>query len=502
MSTILSPEREQIYWLEEKYGAATLRLACYAAFALTITPKLLFYLRENAAEFDDRLLEEVPWHGPADLLLSPLCQRIGGNLYEMSPSLQAALLQQLQDEVKDGAGTIAKLEDFMLHYIAANLEGSKERSQQVAGQPQWVALALTRPGELADRIRKDLRQLLQNGQLDNEFYWVATIEAIQELVAEDYRQPLAESIVDDRLNLDDSTIDPNKLYEFDFTVVRVNEYGTTIAEETKTAKYFLEPLGEGLDAPRVEMVAIPGGSFLMGSPKGEGSNDERPQHLVTVSPFYMAKYPVTQAQWRSIALREDLKVAIDLKPDPAEFEGDNLPVEYVTWEEAREFCQRVTKLTQRQANGDLWEYRLPTEAQWEYACRAGTTTPFYFGETITTELANYDGNDTYGKEPKGQYRQQTTDVGSFPPNAFGLYDMHGNVWEWCADNWHSDYNGAPTDGSAWDNGNDNHSYVLRGGCWNYHPHFCRAAYRFSNTRDSAYYDIGFRLVVGGSGRTL
>jgi hypothetical protein len=161
-----SPEQEQIWWLEESYGPATLRLACYAAFALTVTPRLLFYLRENADIFGDRLLAEVPWHGPADLLLSPLCQRVGSDLYEIFPALQSALLKQLRDEVTNYDLTIKRLENFMLHYIDNQIEGSRERSQQVAGQPEWVALALIRPSELADRIRRDLLKFREQGKLD------------------------------------------------------------------------------------------------------------------------------------------------------------------------------------------------------------------------------------------------------------------------------------------------------------------------------------------------
>ena len=110
-------------------------------------------------------------------------------------------------------------------------------------------------------------------------------------------------------------------------------------------------------------------------------------------------------------------------------------------------------------------FRLPTEAEWEYACRAGTTTPFYFGETISADQANYDGNYVYGKGKQGVYREQTTDVGSFPSNAWGLCDMHGNVWEWCADTWHENYTGAPTDGSAWGILGDKKAKLLRGGSW-------------------------------------
>ena len=160
------------------------------------------------------------------------------------------------------------------------------------------------------------------------------------------------------------------------------------------------------------------------------------------------------------------KLNRELKADPSRFKGDNRPVEQVTWFDAVEFCQRLSQYTKR-------NYRLPSEAEWEYACRAGTTTPFHFGETITSELANYNAESTYGDAPKGESRGETTEVGSFGvANGFGLYDMHGNVYEWCADQYHDNYEGAPTDGSAWIeeiNDNDNHSRLLRGGSWYFNP---------------------------------
>ena len=138
---------------------------------------------------------------------------------------------------------------------------------------------------------------------------------------------------------------------------------------------------------------------------------------------------------------------------------------------------------------------LPSESQWEYACRAGTTTPFYFGETITSELVNYDGNYTYAKAPKIKDKGETTDVGNFPPNSFGLYDMHGNVWEWCQDVWHSNYDGAPVDGSAWVNGGNSSYRMVRGGSWFFFPWWCRSAIRsFYNSDVAVYSYIGFRLV--------
>ncbi len=289
------------------------------------------------------------------------------------------------------------------------------------------------------------------------------------------------------------------LQTFTFETVTVNRKGEIINRETHSAQYFTEDLGNGIF---LDMINIPSGKFLMGSLQDEKDSykDERPQNEVSVPSFFMGKYPVTQAQWRVIASRTDLKVEKDLDLNPAYFkdrpDSDRRPVEQVSWYDAIEFCARLSKLTGR-------EYRLPSEAEWEYACRAGTTTPFYFGETITGELANYRASETYAGEAKGEYREETTSVGQFLPNAFGLYDMHGNVWEWCADTWHDNYDGAPRDGSVWtENGDDNRS-PPRGGSWCIYPDSCRSAYRFSfNRRDFDYYsDFGFRVVCG-AGRTL
>ena len=193
---------------------------------------------------------------------------------------------------------------------------------------------------------------------------------------------------------------------------------------------------------------------------------------------------------------------IELNPDPSYFKGDRLPVEQVSWHEAKEFCDRLSRLSPKTGK----TYDLPTEAQWEYACRAGTTTPFHFGETITTDLANFRGTDwdyngtiypgNYAKAPKGKYREKTIEVGSFTPNAFGLYDMHGNVWEWCLDPRHRNYNDAPTHGGVWNASNDSRSdsRLLRGGSWNYNPYRCRSAYRAHSVPASRNYSIGFRIV--------
>ncbi|WP_309242658.1 SUMF1/EgtB/PvdO family nonheme iron enzyme [Limnofasciculus baicalensis] len=262
-----------------------------------------------------------------------------------------------------------------------------------------------------------------------------------------------------------STFPRDSLQIFQFDVITVDREGKETNRTTSKAEYFPENLGNGVT---LEMVSIPGGTFMMGSPESEEGhlNYESPQHKVTVPPFFMGKYPVTQAQWRVVAGLP--QVNRSLEPNPSHFKGDNLPVEQISWYDSEEFCARLSKSTGR-------NYRLPSESEWEYACRAGTTTPFHFGETITTDLANYNGNYVYGKEPKGIYRKSTTEVGSSGlANSFGLYDMHGNIWEWCADTWRGNYTNAPNDGSPWIDKNNINIRLLRGGSWYNYPRYCRS----------------------------
>jgi hypothetical protein len=182
------------------------------------------------------------------------------------------------------------------------------------------------------------------------------------------------------------------------------------------------------------------------------------------------------------------KVERDLNPDPSNFKGATRPVEEVSWEEAIEFCRRLSQRTNR-------EYSLPSEAQWEYACRAGTTTPFACGETLSDELANYFAWETYGSGPRGIWRKETSAVGSFPANAWGLEDMHGNVWEWCLDTWHPNYDGAPTNGNPWGSVGSQGQRLLRGGAWSFNRRCCRSASRLRRRHDYRDYCFGFRLCV-------
>ncbi|HEV7375816.1 MAG TPA: bifunctional serine/threonine-protein kinase/formylglycine-generating enzyme family protein [Pyrinomonadaceae bacterium] len=234
-----------------------------------------------------------------------------------------------------------------------------------------------------------------------------------------------------------------------------------------------QPYTENINRAPLEMTLIPGGAFSMGSPDGEGYDAERPQHQVTVQTFYLGKYEVTQAQWQAL-----------MSENPSEFKGDNLPVEHVSWNDAVEFCKRLSAKTGR-------EYRLPSEAEWEYACRAGTTTPFAFGNSLTSAQANFDGRSP--ANDAGIFRQRPTPVGSFQANRFGLYDMHGNVWEWCLDVYHDSYDGAPSDGSAWLGASGYRT--LRGGSWLSVADGLRSAVRERLAQDENFAGIGFRIAA-------
>ncbi len=241
----------------------------------------------------------------------------------------------------------------------------------------------------------------------------------------------------------------------------------------------------------MEMVKIPAGSFIMGSPESEKyrasdekqysekyrTSDEK-QHKVTISKdFYLGKYEVTQSQWKAVMENNN----------PSSFKGDNLPVENVSWDDAKKFISKL--------NNDNYEFGLPSEAEWEYAARAGTTTAFYFGDSLSSAQANFDGNYPYGNASKGKYLEKTTYVGNYSKNDFGLYDMHGNVWEWCEDIYESDYGKLRADGSANVSVGDSSLRVLRGGSWGNDGFGVRSADRDRISSDARLYFFGFRVAA-------
>jgi len=278
-----------------------------------------------------------------------------------------------------------------------------------------------------------------------------------------------------------------RLSEFQFDAVAPNDDGQSFKILRKRA----EQLVENLDGATLGMVRIPAGEFLMGSSERPsasgrlneaGDRTERPQHLVRVKEFFIGKYEITQEQWERVARWP--RVDRDINPYPSRSEGGRLPVENINWYEAKEFCARLSMRTKGR-------YRLPSEAEWEYACRAGTTTAFSFGETITPKLVKFNAGYESSRAKKDQ---------PIPPdslgavNGFGLFDMHGNVWEWCEDVWHDNYGGAPDDGGAWVDGGDQDFRIQRGGSWDDDSVFCRSAYRKKLAPDVNHDNVGLRVV--------
>ncbi|MEL6440041.1 MAG: bifunctional serine/threonine-protein kinase/formylglycine-generating enzyme family protein [Cyanobacteria bacterium J06621_8] len=279
-----------------------------------------------------------------------------------------------------------------------------------------------------------------------------------------------------------------QVMEFEFTTIADDPcliLGQTVSISTRRhqgkAKYITLDLGHNIT---LDLIGIPGGKFIMGSPETESEREveESPTHSVTIRPFMLGKYPITQAQWWAVMGSNPSRFA------EADVMSSNKPVEKVSWSDCTHFCERLSQLIGR-------EFRLPTEAEWEYACRGKTQSPFHFGQTINTEFANYNGEDVYGSGATGENRQQTTDVNRFTPNPFGLYDLHGNVAEWCADTWHGNYENAPADGSAWVSNKPKNLRVLRGGSWLHFAGSCRSAQRLKSAPNSRSDAFGFRIAI-------
>ena len=486
--------------------------------------------------------EQEPIRRSQDEYEAMLIGLIEAGHYPLDAAMQAEL-QAVQQELRvtdEEVATIATPilaaaeEDYQARLVRERQQEYEQKLQRY-GQEFTRAIAAKYPIE--ESVRAGLTSLKQSLELRGEDVarleqpLIAPREAAYQQQQAEQRQREQQRVLEQQQALErqreleqQRQLEENRkreeakqrlpLKRFEFQVPTVNFSSTTIEKpgwfgsktETITtcnvtyqqgqADYFVEDLSGG---GTLEMVTIAGGTFMMGSPNHEleRQDSEGSQHSVKVPPFCMGKFAVTQAQWQAVVALA--KVKIELNPDPAYFKGAKRPVERVSWHEAVEFCDRLSQKTGKQ-------YRLPSEAEWEYACRAGTQTPFHFGETISTDLANYRGQDgkigdttysgSYGKGVKGAYREQTTDVGSFSPNAFGLYDMHGNVWEWCLDHWHQNYQGAPTNGTAWVTDGNSDTRLWRGGSWNYFPGYFRSASRLYDAPGFQNVDLGFRVVCG------
>jgi formylglycine-generating enzyme required for sulfatase activity len=539
-----SQERQPEYFL----------LAQYAALPVILTPDLLNYLR-------DRFLPQVNWIAEADLLLSDLCRSIGFEQYILVPEVREILLAKLQQEhaevlpevarkVINYSRYLAQTNSYITHKELRKQEWSAmgiivEEQQNLANQ---ISLAFVQANAsisgatMNSSTRREMEHLASLVQefapsLQNFPALLAYSEQVTRVInhpelinLQELRRsytsgglelPKLEKLIPEAAfllpenSLPDESIDTTEFefdvaefievpeplrripYEFEVATIELQESRNLLGRKSKpkvvinrrTKKdwQYVETLEPKLN---LELIKIPAGSFMMGAAQNEFESEgsERPQHPVNVSEFYMGKHPITQDQWRFGANLP--RIDRELDPDLSRFKGQNLPVERVSWLEAIEFCARLSVHTGR-------EYSLPSEAEWEYACRAGTVTPFHFGETIDPQVANYDGGYVYGRGRKGIHRSKTIPVGSLnAANEYGLHDVHGNVWEWCQDHWHNNYQGAPENGSAWINTNaeENKTRVLRGGSWFTLPRDCRSAARDVSDPVIRYDVVGFRVV--------
>ena len=504
-----------------RFGNDYQDLLDYAAIPVVITPELLNYLR---MEFTPKL----PWVAEVDLLLSDLFRVVGYEQYAMQSYVRAVLLEGLDARI--GKGRMEAAAKLLIGYVAQLKQENPYLSDRELQRQRWSAMVFIddRKADVVKEISNELDQSLVEGKPQDDLLGLVTITEQLSQQLREFPQLINNAraiggILRDRQLTKaqkESKSSITRLEPFNYQVakIRIGEtqerkgilgLGATpkqkkieIIKTDKQGRQFVERIGDRVD---LEMVYVPSGDFVMGAPeKEEGSySAERPQHLVTVSAFLMGKYPITQAQYEAV-----------MGTNPSRFkdkrDSASRPVENVSWEDAQEFCKRLSELTSR-------EYRLPSEAQWEYACRAMPSPPisrnekeiiyppFHFGETISTKVANYNGDEIYGRGEKGEKRGETTPVEYFGvANEFGLCDMHGNAWEWCEDDWHSNYDEAPTDGSAWIDAKSKESnktkHPLRGGSWFINP-LCRSASRsddFIVLRDG---NVGFRVISSAPGLT-
>ncbi|WP_246199024.1 formylglycine-generating enzyme family protein [Sodalinema gerasimenkoae] len=488
-----SPQRDPLEFFRLTASPTAQRLASLLAAAPVINLPIVRLIQRSM------LPQSNPAH-VAEVLMSRVFTRVGS----VTPTLENAesLLYQVRSESvrqqllenTDLLETVDVIEQVSA-YVARRLGKSMEQFKALLRYPQQ---AKPEEGAFLQAFARVTGTVLRS--LGNEFAALAPrpeplliigamagamqLEELEKDVPDGF-PPLKVLEYESAVIIEIKDVLKN-MFKFEFATLNRNGNDWVIQRRQGEAEGYVEPLDNDVE---LEMILIPSGTFLMGAPEDEPESEdsERPQRQVTVSQFFMGRYPITQTQWRVVASYPVFER--DLDPDPSRFKGDDLPVEQISWLDAIEFCQRLSKQTGQR-------YRLPSESEWEYACRAGTQTPFYFGETLSSELANYDGTYGYNEGPKGIYYRSTTVVQTFPTNAWGLHDMHGNIWEWCQDDWHDNYDRAPIDGTAWVNANSRiNRKVLRGGSWFADPRYCRSAIRdYFNAAGYFYYGSGLRVV--------
>jgi formylglycine-generating enzyme required for sulfatase activity len=490
----------QVDRFEGRYGSEILDFACHAAFPLTLTTDVGYLLRQE-------YFPELGWSVAAELLLSNLCEVAGYDLYVIRVAVRAVLLERLVDRF--GAGRVDELAGWMARYIQHRLAIEPLGRAKVLGYPShWTALAcLKGDDEVTQAIKAELRKLLKETDDPRErFRLSALIESQGDLLSARGLQPLKLKELSSRLvrgedwdtegesswdrkRIEEWAIaqniqlvsqvvpiatirfddDPNVLREFQFEVVKLFRE-EIVSRETKTGSYFIEPLGSGVKP--LELVAISGGEFMMGS---DERDREQPKHKVTLQPFFISRYPITESQWQVVSEYPSINRDINVRPNSSRDGRKNFPIEWISWDEAQEFCNRLSARSGR-------NYFLPSESQWEYACRAGSTTSYHYSQRPIPHLFNCRSGCVTSDGISCLPLKSTSEVGLFPPNNWGLHDMHGNVWEWCEDDWHKDYEQAPNDGTAWVEEDREDKRVIRGGAWNQEDERCSSSYR-------AYYSL-------------
>ncbi len=486
----LSPPtaQERVARFRASATPTVLKLATLMAATPVSLPVVDLLRREFAGEFERAGLEPVAQHHVAEVLMSGLLRRCDRDdervvRYEFWGDELAEPHERVRDILLGGA-SISETErvlNVLSGAIAERLGLSVERSfEAVLGA---IGEAEGEVRELGMPFARVTLGVLR--RLGGEYGYGKTIDKISSL----YKR---------QFNSQHQT--KRRLKRFDFFVAQivlkeVIEGNVSIdvqasIRRTKNHNWgYSETLTKEVE---LDLVLIPAQSFMQGSCINERSSytDEQPQRLVHIPPFFCSCYTITQKQWRIVATYECIDRTLSLSP--SHFDNDDCPVENVSWEDAVEFCKRLSKKTGR-------IYRLPTESEWECACHSETATPFHFGGTLTAEIANYNARYTYRNiESSGVYRQRTLPVGSLiSANKWGVYDMHGNVWEWCSDRWHENYKNAPSDGQSWDTIENSNSAnrVLRGGAWNEEPWQCRTKTRNYNRSDFKSNNVGFRIVT-------